>query len=416
MKTETADWPEEIDSVWTGANLATMAANGRPYGLIEEGALAVSGRSLVWVGPARELPPEIMQRADRVEDLDSGWITPGLVDCHTHLVYGGNRAKEFEQRLKGVSYTDILASGGGILSTVKATRRASEDDLVRTGRLRLESLLAEGVTTVEIKSGYGLDLETELKMLRAAVRLGQSLPVTVCPTFLGAHALPPEYKDRSDAYIDFVCSQVLPEAARKGLARAVDVFCESIAFSPEQSRRVFQKAIELGLRVKIHAEQLSNLEGAALAAEFGALSADHLEHLTEQGIEAMARSGMVAVLLPGAFYCLGETRLPPIDKLRAHNVPLAVSTDSNPGTSPVQSLLLMLNMACTLFRLTPEEALAGITREGARALGLQDSIGTLEPGKEADFVLWDIQEPAELAASLGHNPCRRVVRRGCLVG
>ena len=416
MKTETADWPEEIDSVWTGANLATMAANGRPYGLIEDGALAVSGRSLVWVGPARELPPEIMQRADRVEDLDSGWITPGLVDCHTHLVYGGNRAKEFEQRLKGVSYTDILASGGGILSTVKATRRASEDDLVRTGRLRLESLLAEGVTTVEIKSGYGLDLETELKMLRAAVRLGQSLPVTVCPTFLGAHALPPEYKDRSDAYIDFVCSQVLPEAARKGLARAVDVFCESIAFSPEQSRRVFQKAIELGLRVKIHAEQLSNLEGAALAAEFGALSADHLEHLTEQGIEAMARSGMVAVLLPGAFYCLGETRLPPIDKLRAHNVPLAVSTDSNPGTSPVQSLLLMLNMACTLFRLTPEEALAGITREGARALGLQDSIGTLEPGKEADFVLWDIQEPAELAASLGHNPCRRVVRRGCLVG
>ncbi|MCF8039162.1 MAG: imidazolonepropionase [Desulfohalobiaceae bacterium] len=416
MKTESADWPEEIDSVWTGANLATMAANGRPYGLIEDGALAVSGRNLVWVGPARELPPEILQRADRVEDLDSGWITPGLVDCHTHLVYGGNRAKEFEQRLKGVSYTDILASGGGILSTVKATRRASEEDLVRTGRQRLKSLLAEGVTTVEIKSGYGLDLETELKMLRAAVRLGQSLPVTVCPTFLGAHALPPEYKDRSDAYIDFVCSQVLPEAARKGLARAVDVFCESIAFSPEQSRRVFQKAIELGLRVKIHAEQLSNQEGAALAAEFGALSADHLEHLTEQGIEAMARSGMVAVLLPGAFYCLGETRLPPIDKLRAHKVPLAVSTDSNPGTSPVQSLLLMLNMACTLFRLTPEEALAGITREGARALGLQERIGTLEQGKEADFVLWDIHEPAELAASLGHNPCHKVVRRGCLVG
>ncbi|MCF8105096.1 MAG: imidazolonepropionase [Desulfohalobiaceae bacterium] len=415
MKKEAADRPEEIDSVWTGANLATMTANGRPYGLIENGALAVSGRSLAWVGPAEELPPDFLQRADRVHRLDSGWITPGLVDCHTHLVYGGNRAKEFEQRLQGVSYTDILASGGGILSTVRATRKASEDDLVRTGRQRLESLLAEGLTTVEIKSGYGLDLETELKMLKAADRIARSLPVTVCPTFLGAHALPPEYKDQSDAYIDFVCCEVLPEAARKGLARAADVFCESIAFSPEQSRRVFQKATELGLRVKIHAEQLSNQEGAALASEFGALSADHLEHLTDRGVEAMARAGMVAVLLPGAFYCLGETRLPPIDKLRARKVPLAVSTDSNPGTSPVQSLLLMLNMACTLFRLTPEEALAGVTREGARALGLQDKIGTLEPGKDADFVLFDIDEPAELASALGHNPCRKVVRKGCVV-
>ncbi|MFW6054992.1 MAG: imidazolonepropionase [Thermodesulfobacteriota bacterium] len=415
MKTETADWPEEIDSIWTGANLATMTANGRPYGLIENGALAVSGRSLAWVGPAEELPPYFLQRADRLHRLDSGWITPGLVDCHTHLVYGGNRAKEFEQRLQGVSYADILASGGGILSTVRATRKATEDELVRTGRQRLESLLAEGVTTVEIKSGYGLDLETELKMLKAADRIARSLPVTVCPTFLGAHALPPEYKDQSDAYIDFICSEVLPKAARTGLARAADVFCESIAFSLEQSRRVFQKATELGLRVKIHAEQLSNQEGAALASEFGALSADHLEHLTDRGIEAMARAGMVAVLLPGAFYCLGETRLPPIDKLRARQVPLAVSTDSNPGTSPVQSLLLMLNMACTLFRLTPEEALAGVTREGARALGLQDRIGTLEPGKEADFVLFDIDQPAELAAALGHNPCRKVVRKGCVV-
>ncbi len=338
MNTAVTNKPEQIDSVWTGANLATMAENGRPYGLIEDGALVVSGRTLVWVAPAKELPPDILQRADRVQTLDSGWITPGLVDCHTHLVYGGNRAREFEQRLQGVSYADILASGGGILSTVKATRKASEDELVRTGRQRLKTLLAEGVTTVEIKSGYGLDLETEMKMLRAADRIGKSLPVTVCPTFLGAQALPPEYKGQSDAYIDFVCSQVLPEAARTDLARAVDVFCESIAFSPEQTRRVFQKATDLGLNVKIHAEQLSNQEGAALTSEFGALSADHLEHLTDLGIEAMARTGMVAVLLPGAFYCLRETRLPPIDKLRAQKVPLAVSTDSNPGTSPLQSL------------------------------------------------------------------------------
>lgn len=406
----------QIDSVWIGAHLATMADNGHPYGGIEKGALAVSGNKIAWVGRAEDLPPTVLEQADRVHRLDSGWITPGLADCHTHLVYGGNRAKEFELRLQGVSYADILASGGGILSTVKATREASEDELVQSGQKRLQYLLAEGVTTVEIKSGYGLDQKTELKMLRAADRIGKTLPVRVSPTFLGAHALPPEYKNRADAYIDLVCEEVLPEVVRCKLARAVDVFCETIAFSPEQTRRVFARAAKLGLGVKIHAEQLSNQEGAALAAEFKALSADHLEHLTDQGIEAMARSGTVAVLLPGAFYCLRETRLPPIDSLREHKVPMAVATDSNPGTSPVLSLLTMLNMACTLFRLTPEEGLAGITREGARALGLQDRIGTLEPGQEADFVLWDIDQPAELASSLGHNPCRQVVKRGCLVG
>ena len=301
------------------------------------------------------------------------------------------------------------------MSTVQATRAASEEELLQSGRRRLQALLREGLTTVEIKSGYGLDLETELKMLRVAGRLGQGLPVTVCPTFLGAHALPPEYANQKEAYIEFVCDTVLPEVARLGLATAVDAFCESIAFTREQTRRVFAKASELGLRVKLHAEQLSNQDGASLAADFNALSADHLEYLTDPGIEAMARSNTVAVLLPGAFYCLGETRLPPVEKLRAADIPLGLSTDSNPGTSPVVSLLLMLNMACTLFRLTPEEALAGITREGARALGLQDRIGTLEAGKQADFVLWDSQHPAELAYGLGHNPCRRVVRKGCSV-
>ena len=408
-------WPETIDAIWTGASVATMQKSERPYGLLEDGALAVSGGRLAWVGPLEDLPAEILCKADRVYTLQSGLITPGLVDCHTHLVYGGNRAREFELRLQGVSYAEIQGRGGGIVSTVQATRAASEDELLQSGRRRLQALLQEGVTTVEIKSGYGLDLETELKMLRVAGRLDQRLPVTVCPTYLGAHALPPEYADNKEAYIEFVCDTVLPEVARLGLATAVDAFCESIAFSREQTRRVFAKAAASGLRVKLHAEQLSDQNGAALAAEYKALSADHLEYLTAAGIEAMARADTVAVLLPGAFYCLGETRLPPVDKLRAADIPLALSTDCNPGTSPVVSLLLMLNMACTLFRLTPEEALAGITREGARALGLQDRIGTLETGKQADFVLWDSEHPAELAYGLGHNPCRRVVRKGCSV-
>ncbi len=407
-------WPQNIDSIWTGADVAAMRKNEQPYGLIKNGALVVSGGTLAWVGPADELPLEILQQADRVHTLHSGVITPGLVDCHTHLVYGGNRAKEFELRLQGVSYEEIQRRGGGIASTVRATRTASEQELFQSGSKRLQALLQEGLTTVEIKSGYGLDLETELKMLRVAGRLGQSLPVTVCPTYLGAHALPREYT-ASDAYIDFVCATVLPEVARLGLATAVDAFCESIAFNREQTSRVFSRAAELGLRVKLHAEQLSNQNGASLAAEYRALSVDHLEYLTDQGIAAMARAKTVAVLLPGAFYCLRESQMPPVAELRSARIPLALSTDSNPGTSPVVSLLLMLNMACTLFRLTPEEALAGITREGARALGLQDRIGTLETGKQADFVLWDIEHPAELAYALGHKPCRRVVRKGCPV-
>ena len=414
---QNVQWPDEIDALWIGADLATMRQGAEePYGLISGGVLAVNQGRILWVGKTGDLPEGMMDRADRVFNVQGRLITPGLVDCHTHLVYGGSRAGEFELRLTGVSYEEIHRRGGGILSTVRATRQASEDELVGSGRARLASLLTEGVTTVEIKSGYGLDLETELKMLRAAARIGQSLPVTVCPTFLGAHVLPPEFASRPDEYIDFVCDTVLPEVAARHLAMSVDVFCESMAFSLEQTRRVFTRASELGLTLKVHAEQLSDQGGASLAAQFGALSADHLEYLSDAGIEAMVGAGMTAVLLPGAFYCLGETRLPPVDLLRARKVPMAVSTDSNPGTSPVLSPLLMVNMACILFRLSPEEALAGVTREGARALGLLDRVGTLEPGKDADFVLWDVAEPAELAYALGHNPCAGVVRRGASRG
>ena len=413
MNPQRVQLPEEVDALWIGADLATMRQGAeQPYGLIRNSALAVSQGRILWMGKAEDMSAELRVRADRVFDVQGRLITPGLVDCHTHLVYGGNRAGEFEQRLQGMSYQEILRRGGGIMSTVKATRETAEDELVRSGRARLARLMQEGVTTVEIKSGYGLDLETELKMLRAAARIGQSLPVTVCPTFLGAHALPPEFAGHPDGYIEFVCETVLPRVDAQQLALSVDVFCESIAFTPEQTARVFSRAAELGFRVKVHAEQLSNQGGAALAARFGALSADHLEYLTDEGIEAMARAGMTAVLLPGAFYCLRETRLPPVDKLRSRGVPMAVSTDSNPGTSPVLSLLVMMNMACTLFSLTPEEALAGVTREGARALGLLDRIGTLEPGKDADFAVWDVADPAELAHGLGHNPCAGVVRRG----
>jgi imidazolonepropionase len=409
-------WPEEIDALWIGADLATMGREaGEPYGLIPDGAMAVRQGRILWVGRSSDLPSRVRKQADRVFEAEGRLITPGLVDCHTHLVYGGSRAGEFEQRLRGVSFDDILRQGGGILSTVRATRQVSEEELVRSGRARLARLMQEGVTTVEIKSGYGLDLETELRMLRAAARIGRSLPVTVCPTFLGAHALPPEYAGRPDDYIDFVCEGVLPEVASQGLATSVDAFCESVAFTQEQTARVFTRAAELGFALKIHAEQLSDQGGAELAAGFGALSADHLEYLTDAGIEAMARAGMTAVLLPGAFYCLRESTRPPVDRLRAKGVPMAVSTDSNPGTSPALSLLLMMNMACTFFRLTPEEALAGATREGARALGLLDRIGTLEAGKDADFALWDVADPVELSYPLGHNPCAMVVRRGAVV-
>jgi imidazolonepropionase len=402
------------DDLWTGAHLATMAAGEVPYGAVEQGALAVQDGRIAWAGPAAELPGAPESLARRLHDAAGAWITPGLIDCHTHLVYGGDRAREFELRLTGASYEQIARAGGGIRYTVQQTRAASEDQLYADALPRLRDLLAEGVTTIEIKSGYGLTLEDELKMLRVARRLGAEEPVTVRTTYLGAHAIPPEFDRRPEDYIDSVVA-ALPEVAASGLADAVDAFCERIAFYPEQVARVFEAATAAGLPVKLHADQLSDSKGANLVARFGGLSADHLEYTCEEGIKAMALKGSVAVLLPGAFYFLRETRLPPIEAIRRHGVPIALATDCNPGSSPVTSILLMLNMGCTLFRLTPEETLAGITRNGAQALGLQDTHGTLEPGKVADFVLWDIKHPAELAYRIGHNPCRQVVKDGKVV-
>lgn len=403
------------DHVWTNARLVTMAETGSPYGLIEKGAIAVTGDRIAAVGTVDDFFGAGPAAHAAVHDAKGRCITPGLIDCHTHLVYGGSRAREFERRLEGATYEEIARAGGGIRATVGATRGLSEDALYETSRPRLEALLAEGVTTVEIKSGYGLDTASEVKSLRVARRLGRDLPLTVATTFLGAHALPPEYADRSDAFIDAVVSDMMPAVAREGLADAVDAFCEGIGFTPAQVERVFQAAHGLGLPVKLHAEQLSNLGGAALAARYGALSADHLEYIDEAGVIAMAAAGTVAVLLPGAFYFLREKQLPPIDLFRKHGVPIAISTDCNPGTSPVTSLLLMLNMACTLFRMTPEQALAGVTRNAARALGLGDR-GTLEIGKQADFVVWDIAEPAELAYRFGFNPAVEIVQGGLTRG
>ncbi len=400
-----------IEELWLNARLATMVPGGEPYGAVPDGALAVSGGKILYAGPRNRLP-DAFRAATRIRDTDGAWITPGLIDCHTHLVYGGSRAGEFELRLKGATYEAIARAGGGILSTVKATRETDEETLLEQSARRLKPLLAEGVTAVEIKSGYGLDLETELRMLRVARRLGEEYPVTVRTTFLGAHVLPPEYGERTDAYIEWVCREILPRAVEEGLADAVDGFCETLAFTPAQIERVFETARKLGLPVKLHAEQLSDQGGAVLAARYHALSADHLEYASEEGVRAMAGAGTAAVLLPGAFYFLRETRLPPVDRLRRHGVPMAVATDMNPGSSPAGSLLLMLNMACTLFRLTPEEALAGVTRNAARALGLAGRRGTLEADKDADFVLWDIEEPAELAYRFGFNPCAGVVKAG----
>ncbi|MGH8704907.1 MAG: imidazolonepropionase, partial [Burkholderiales bacterium] len=344
-------------------------------------------------------------------DARGAWITPGLVDCHTHLVYAGNRAHEFEQRLKGASYEEIARAGGGIAATVRETRAASEAELAAAAAKKLEQWTAQGVTVIEIKSGYGLDLDTELKMLRAARSLGSRIAVKT--TFLGAHAVPEEYRERADEYVALVCDEMLPAAAP--LADAVDAFCETIAFSVKQTAKVFGAARKLGLPVKLHADQLSDTGGAQLAAQFGALSADHLEYANEAGIEAMAKAGTVAVLLPGAFYFLRETRQPPVAALRRHGVPIALATDHNPGSSPFTSILLAMNMGCTLFRLTPEEALAGVTRNGARALGMQATHGTLETGKQADLAFWDIESPAELVYAIGANPCVRVVRAGKVV-
>ncbi|HHQ6629123.1 TPA: imidazolonepropionase [Serratia fonticola] len=394
------------DSLWHGADIVTMR-DGK-YHIISNGAIAVRAGKIVWMGEQAAMPA---LAATKTVKLDGGIITPGLVDCHTHLVFGGNRSGEFEQRLNGVSYAEIAAQGGGIISTVKATRDAQEELLLEQALFRLRPLLAEGVTCVEIKSGYGLTLASELKMLRVARRLAEILPVEVKTTCLAAHALPPEYAGRSDDYIDLVCNTIIPEAAAAGLADAVDAFCEHLAFSPEQVERVFAAAEQAGLPVKLHAEQLSALGGSALAARHHALSADHLEYATEQDAIAMAAAGTVAVLLPGAYYLLRETQCPPVELFRKHGVKMAIASDANPGTSPVLSLRLMINMACTLFRLTPEEALAGVTLHAAKALGLQETHGSLEVGKVADFVHWPLARPAELAYWLGGQlPCTVIFR------
>jgi len=404
--------PPPWDSLWTHGRLATMRANGVPYGAIENAAIAVKDGRIAWLGSMADVPGDQRAAAREVHNLVGRWVTPGLIDCHTHLVYGGDRAHEFELRLGGATYEEIARAGGGIRSTVASTRAATEDQLIASADTRLSALQAEGVTVVEIKSGYGLDTETELKMLRAARALGRRRSVTVRTTFLGAHALPPEFDGRANDYIDMIIAEMLPAVAAANLADAVDAFCEKIAFTPEQTERLFAAAATAGLPVKLHADQLSDLGGAALAARFNALSADHLEYTSDAGVAAMAKAGTVAVLLPGAFYFLREKQLPPIAQLRAAKVPIALATDSNPGSSPVTSPLLMLNMACTLFRLTPEEALAGVTRHAATALGLAASHGTLEVGKSADFCAWDIERPAELAYRIGFNPCSVVVQAG----
>jgi imidazolonepropionase len=399
------------DQLFHNARLATLDPHLPGLGIVEKGAVLARHGRIVHAGPEAEMPADISGRAESV-DCDGRWITPGLIDCHTHLVFAGDRAAEFELRLKGASYEAISRAGGGILATVRATRAASEDDLVRASLPRLDSLLGEGVTTVEVKSGYGLDLGTEARQLRAARRLGRLRPVSVATTFLGAHALPPEAEGHKDRYIDQVAAEMLPALTSEGLVDAVDGFCETIAFSAEQIARVFRSAGELGVPAKLHADQLSNSHGAALAARFGALSADHLEHTDEDGAAAMRRAGTVAVLLPGAFYFLRETKPPPVETFRRLGVPMAVGTDLNPGTSPLGSLLLAMNMAATLFRLTVDECLAGVTREAARALGRLDEIGTLTRGKWCDLAIWDIDRPAELVYRIGFNPLHQRFWRG----
>jgi imidazolonepropionase len=398
-----------VDRIWTGARLATLDPSRPGLGTVENAALVARGGRIAWIGPAAEMPA--FDATERV-DLAGRWVTPGLIDCHTHLIYAGNRAHEFELRLAGASYEEIARAGGGILSTVRATRAATEAELLEQALPRLEALMAEGVTGIEIKSGYGLETETEARQLRAARALGSLRPVSVATTFLGAHALPPEAEGDNDRYIARLCAHMLPAIAAEGLADAVDAFMEGIAFDGAQTARVFEVAKRLGLPVKLHADQLSNLGGARLAARYGALSADHLEFTGEEGVVAMAKSGTVATLLPGAFYFIRETHRPPVDLLRKHGVRIALATDSNPGSSPLTSLLMAMNMGATLFRLTVDEIIGGVTREAARALGWLADTGTLEPGKWCDLAVWDVERLAELPYRMGLNPLHKRVWRG----
>jgi imidazolonepropionase len=399
-----------VDRIWHRCRLATLSWKGPGLGIIEDGLIAARDGRIVYAGRAAEAPTGL-EAKERI-DCGQRWITPGLIDCHTHLVYGGNRAGEFEQRLGGATYEEIARAGGGIVSTVQATRRASVAELIAATRPRLDALLAEGVTTIEIKSGYGLALDAERRQLQAARRLGEDSTVTVRTTFLGAHAIPPEMKGRSGDYIDLVCDQMLPAIAAEGLADAVDAFCEKIAFSRDETARVFTAARKLGLPVRLHADQLSNLQGAELAAKFAALSADHLEYADHAGIAAMKAAGTVAVVLPGAFYFIREQQLPPIDAMRRHGVPIALATDSNPGTSPLTSILLAMNMGATLFGLAVDECIAAVTREAAQALGLTQDIGTLDAGKFCDLAIWNIERPAELVYRMGFNPLHARVYHG----
>ena len=408
---QATDSTQQWQTLWLNVNLATMTDAGASYGIVEQGALAIGDGKIAWLGKETELPKYNKENVE-VIDGQGQWLTPGLIDCHTHLIYGGNRANEFEMRLQGKSYQEIAEAGGGIVSTVKATRAATQAELLASALPRLTALHHQGVTTVEIKSGYGLDLINEVKMLTVAGELAKSLPLTIKRTFLGAHALPTEYKNDPQGYIRLVCDQMIPAIAEQKLADTVDVFCENIGFDVKQTERVFATAKQHGLAIKVHAEQLSDLGGTELAAKYNALSSDHVEFLSEAGVKAMKAADMTAVLLPGAFYFLRETQLPPIDLLRKHGVAMAIATDANPGSSPICSIQLMLNMACTLFRLTPSEALAGVTCNAAKALGLAKTKGQLSVGFDADIAVWNISQPAELSYQFGVNPLSALIQKG----
>ncbi len=407
MTNSTPSW----DFLYTNINIATMTDSTNSYGAIEQGALAIAAGKIAWLGKESDLPT-FDKNTVKIINGHNQWLTPGLIDCHTHIVYGGNRANEFEMRLEGASYEEIANNGGGIVSTVNATRAASEEELFNSALKRLTAMQQQGLTTVEIKSGYGLDLKTEIKMLNVATQLSEHLPISVKRTFLGAHALPTEFKNNADGYIDLVVNEMLPSISKQQLVDSVDVFCEGIGFNLAQTERVFKAAKQHNLPIKVHAEQLSDLGASELAAHYGALSSEHLEFLSENGIKAMAKANMTAVLLPGAFYFLRETKLPPIEALRKNNVAMAIATDANPGSSPIHSIQLMLNMACTLFRLTPVEALAGVTCNAAKALGIDTHAGMLKVDFDADLALWDISQPAELCYQFGVNPLKTLIKQG----